>query len=299
VLDFNSTAMLTIERPHQGLAPFEVDLRLAYEGERKMKEIATATSGNALHLASVFARAYDSLGRAFGHLYKEVGSATIESRKRKAKLVLDEAPRIAKEKGLANSRSPSGAEDVRAAVCYADEEYCRIEEYRNALEAAKELVFCKLQAMRMAYDAVRSLVRGTGAVAGNTVTHTAAHARRPARPRARQGPRGRRSRAGPCGNRPRLEPDVPVSAPVRAPRIRHPRLPRLKGTTLHGFHERPGKADAVAARSSTAPSSTRTADPFAPLASTAPSPSFNYTLRQLLAVAAGLHPPARRHAEGR
>jgi hypothetical protein len=174
VLDFNSTTTLSIQRPQKGLTPFEVDLRLAYEGEARMKEIATATTGNALHLASVFARSYDSLGRAFGHLYKEVGSATIDSRKRKAKLVLDEAPRIAKEKGLATSRSPSGAEDVRDAICYADEEYCRIEEYRNSLEAAKELVFCKLQAMRMAYDAVRSLVRGTGAVAGNSVTHTAA-----------------------------------------------------------------------------------------------------------------------------
>lgn len=171
--DFKFTTMLSIQRPWQGLEPFEVDLKLAFDGERRMQEIATATTGNALLLCSVFARAYDSLGRAYGHIYCEVGCATVAARKRKSILVLDKAPGIAKEKGLSSARSPTGSEDVREAICYADEEYCRIEEYRAGLEAAKELIYCKLQAMRMSYDAVRSLVRGTGAPAGNSVTSTA------------------------------------------------------------------------------------------------------------------------------
>lgn len=176
MLDFYHPTILSIKRPGADLAPFEVDLKLAYVGEQKMQEIATASSGNALHLASVFSRAYDSLGRAYGGLINEAGRATVAARKRRSILVLDKAVAIAKEKGLSSARSPSGSEDVREAICYADDEYCAIEEYRASIDAAKELVFCKLQAMRMSWDSVRSLVRGTGgpngAAVGNSVSRT-------------------------------------------------------------------------------------------------------------------------------
>jgi hypothetical protein len=174
MLDFNSSTTLSIPRPLQGLNPFEVDLTLAYQAEGHLKEIATAGSGNALFLVSKFARAYNALGRAYGMLYKEVGSAAIDSRKRRAHIILDLAPAKAKEKGLSSQRSPTGSEDVREAICYSDPDYCAIEEYRAALEAAKELVFIKLQAMRMGYEAVKSIIRGTSSSAGNSV-HNVGH----------------------------------------------------------------------------------------------------------------------------
>ena len=169
MLDFSSNSVLSIPRPQHGLTPFVVDLTFAYQGEAKLQEIATATQTSAPYLASVFSRAYASLGRAFGALIHEVGSQTIASRKRRARIILDLAPHIAKEKGLSSARSPTGSEDVREAICYSDEEYCAVEEYRAALEAVKELVFIKLQAMRMGYEATRAIIRGTSSSAGNQV----------------------------------------------------------------------------------------------------------------------------------
>jgi hypothetical protein len=163
---------LTIVRPQKDLAPLEFDLSIAYEAERQIQAIASAGSGNALYLASVFGRAYASLGRIYGEIYCEVGKATVQARKRRAQIILDEAPAIAKAKGLASPRSPCGAEDIREAICYQDEDYCKIEEYRAALEAAKELVFIKLQSMRMCHDAVKSIMRGTEGSAGGKVYDT-------------------------------------------------------------------------------------------------------------------------------
>lgn len=167
MLDFNNGTVLSIPRPQYGLAPLQIDLTIAYKAESHIKEIAAANQSNALWFASVFSEAYNSLSRAYGALHYEVASAAIAARKKRAVLVLDVAPRIAKEKGLSSTRSPTGSEDVREAICYSDPEYAAIEEYRAALEAAKELVFLKLRAMQMAYDATKAIVRGTSGTAGN------------------------------------------------------------------------------------------------------------------------------------
>lgn len=172
MFDANAETTLSIPRPQQGLTPFKVNMALAYEGERHIREIATASSGNALHLASIFARAYDSLSRVYGSLLHEAGLATIDARKRRARIILDLAPAKVKEKGLAGPRSPNGSEDVREAICYDDTEYCAIEQYRAALEAASELVQIKLRAMWMAHEDVRALVKGTSGSAGNGVHAT-------------------------------------------------------------------------------------------------------------------------------
>jgi hypothetical protein len=163
-----STKIL-IKRPTPGLAPLEFDLTLAYRGEQALKELASANSGNAMYLSGIFGLAYSSLGRIYGDLHREVAEATIASRKRRAVIILDMATEIAKSKGLSSARAPTGSEDIREAICYADDEYTAIETYRASLEGLKELVYIKLNSMRLAFDAVKSISRSTVSSASGSV----------------------------------------------------------------------------------------------------------------------------------
>jgi hypothetical protein len=109
------------------------------------------------------------LGRIYGDLHREVAEATIASRKRRAVIILDMATEIAKSKGLSSARAPTGSEDIREAICYADDEYTAIETYRASLEGLKELVYIKLNSMRLAFDAVKSISRSTVSSASGSV----------------------------------------------------------------------------------------------------------------------------------
>jgi hypothetical protein len=173
IVNFETTK-LSISRPQAGLAPLEIDLTLARKAEASLREIAAANSSSSLSLASTFSVAYDSLARAYGALYAEASLATIASRKRRSVVLLDLAAGIAQAKGLASSRSPTGSEDVREAICYADDEFTAIETYRAGIEAAKELVYMKMQAIRMGFDAVRAILKANDGAPGSRVSDLSA-----------------------------------------------------------------------------------------------------------------------------
>ena len=163
--------MLSVPRPQEGQSPFEIDLTLAYHGEASLPALASASSGNALSLIATFQRAYSSLARAYSLAYREVELATVMSRKRQAVLVLDMAPQILKEKGLSTARNAAGSADLRQAICYADDQYCKIENYRAAVESIKELVKLKLDSMRSATFAAQCILKGTAPMSSD-VRHT-------------------------------------------------------------------------------------------------------------------------------
>lgn len=145
---------LVIERPskcewlvRRDEPTFEVDLTAIHLAESRREELVTAQGRSLLELANNFDDGYDAACKLHSKVIYELEMATIASRKRRACLLRDDFPRIIKERGLSTSRSPVGAEDIRSNMYYEDDEFTKLEQYRGALEAVKELLFGKMMSM--------------------------------------------------------------------------------------------------------------------------------------------------------
>lgn len=143
-----------IERPtgcewlvRQDEPTFEVDLTLIHRVESRRQELVTAQGRSLIELANDFDDAYDAAAKLHSRVIYEEEMATIASRKRRAVLLRDELPGRIKERGLATTRSPLGAEDIRETMQYEDDEFVKLEQYRAALTAIKELLFGKMMSM--------------------------------------------------------------------------------------------------------------------------------------------------------
>jgi hypothetical protein len=150
--------VLTIQLYRDGLAPLRLDLAPAHQAERRINDIAFATKHHAKELFSTFLRGYINVAKSHAVVKLHAQKAAIEARKRRAVLLIDHIPAMAKEKGLATSRNATGSEDVREAFYYTDPEYVRIEEARAHLEAAEALLFGKMMAMKAAHDACKAML---------------------------------------------------------------------------------------------------------------------------------------------
>jgi len=151
-------ANLEIAPYRTGGHPLVLDLAPCFVAEARIHEISFADKARSKDLFSEFTRGYIHASKLHAMCKLHVARATNESRKRRAVLVIDFMPAMAKEKGLASSRSPTGAEDIREAFLYKDEEFLRIEDSRAALEAAEQLLFGKMMALREAADACKQML---------------------------------------------------------------------------------------------------------------------------------------------
>lgn len=145
---------LVIERPskcewlvRRDEPTFEVDLTPIHRAESRREELIVAQGRTLLELANAFDDGYDAACKLHSKVIYEEEMATIASRKRRAIIMRDDLPGRIKERGLGSSRSPLGAEDIREAMLYEDEEFTKLEEYRAALGAIKELLFGKMMSM--------------------------------------------------------------------------------------------------------------------------------------------------------
>lgn len=154
----DSRATLSIAPYRRGGVPTLFDLGPCFVAERRIMEISFADKPRAKDLFAEFTRAYIYASKLHAMCKMQVAKATTESRKRRSVLIIDFIPEQAKAKGLATSRSPTGAEDIREAFLYRDEEFLAIEDSRAALEAAQELLFGKMMAFREAADAVKQML---------------------------------------------------------------------------------------------------------------------------------------------
>jgi hypothetical protein len=143
--------------------PIVVDMDLPYRAEARINEISFANKSTAPELASFFNQAYGQLATAYAKLHYEMGMSEIACKKRKAVLTLDHIPDKMKEKGFAKSN-----EDVREAFLYTDEDYINLKESLAAIEATKELVYIKMNALKMALDTTRGILNGVGALPYNS-----------------------------------------------------------------------------------------------------------------------------------
>jgi hypothetical protein len=140
------THALKIIRPNNSFLDFELDI--VYKAESRISSIVGANLETAQYLQGLFGSAFAVLADVMGVIVKEIELSTIASRKCRAKILLDKAPNIVAEKGLGSAKNSTGNADIREAILYSDEEFCKIEEYRAHLEAAKQLITLKIQSIR-------------------------------------------------------------------------------------------------------------------------------------------------------
>ncbi len=145
---------LVVERPgdcewmvRRDEKTFEVDLTPIHRAEARREELMCAYGDSLIELANAFDDGYDAACKLHSKVIYEEEMTTIASRKRCAILLRDELPERIKARGLSTSRSPLGAEDIRTSMMYEDDEFTRLEQYRAALGAIKELLFGKMMSM--------------------------------------------------------------------------------------------------------------------------------------------------------
>lgn len=154
----DSKTTLSIAPYRKGALPLKLELGPVFIAEARVHEIAMADKARAKSLFADFIGAYIYTSKLHAMCKLHVARAATESRKRRSVLIIDFMPEMAKAKGLSTSRSPTGAEDIREAFLYRDEEFLIIEDGRAALEAAEAMMLGKMLALRDAADAVKQML---------------------------------------------------------------------------------------------------------------------------------------------
>ena len=134
-----------------------INMTEIYTIEARKIEVACVTKTKAPELMQIFERGYSEVSRILPRVAYELSVAEDERNKRAAVVHLDEAPRILKEKGLANSRNPAGSADLREAVLNQDQEYLRLKDRVEQIKAVYEFLKLRLKGFEMAFSSVKKI----------------------------------------------------------------------------------------------------------------------------------------------
>ena len=134
-----------------------IELDYAYQAESRIREISFVNKHTAPELCATFNAAYARLAQTFSMLLYKLGQAEIAVKRRKAVLTLDVIPEKMAEKKLGKAN-----EDIREAFYYLDEDFVKAKDSLASIEAAKELIYIKMNALRMAFEATKAVLKDTG-----------------------------------------------------------------------------------------------------------------------------------------
>lgn len=142
--------------------PILINIKEILRLESRTDEIQSLTPQKAGELMAVFIRAWRDLHKDVMVLTKERDDAERNCNKVRGRVILDEVPRILKERGLASSRSPSGSEDLREAILSQDESYQEASEKLQYITCVLELLKGKMRSFQMAYEAAKNILKENG-----------------------------------------------------------------------------------------------------------------------------------------
>lgn len=147
----------------KGGALIKFELGTVLDAESRLGEVARVTPGSAPSLLAAFNQGYLDLGRMMARLKMEHGKAVRTANRRKSQVILDVAPKLLLEKGLINSRSPAGSQDLREAVLDQDDEYQAHMDRVDMIAAVHADLHNRQKSVEMAYTAVKRIIdRGAG-----------------------------------------------------------------------------------------------------------------------------------------
>jgi hypothetical protein len=145
-------SFIIVPRGNPGLKALQLNMQDVTVAEQRIGEIAYMTSQKAPELLSVFNRAFLELTRMLAWLEMESGSASRHVNLRRSELLLDIAPRVLADRGLATSK------DLRDAVVDSDVQYQECLERQGTIKAYQELLKGKSKALEMAYTSVKKIL---------------------------------------------------------------------------------------------------------------------------------------------
>lgn len=137
---------------------FSLELTEVHKLEARKVETACVTKSKAPELMHAMEQGYSIVStKLLPVVAYELSQARQAADERKAVVMLDEAPRILQEKGLATSRNPSGSEGQRESVLAMDEEYKLLQDKVEMLKATFELLKGKLRGFEMSFSTVKKV----------------------------------------------------------------------------------------------------------------------------------------------
>ena len=143
---------LTVPSGSDGAAPIQISLVPVAKYEARLIEVATVTHQRAGELLATFNAAWTYCQNVAARLGAERDVAKQEMIRRKAVIILDEAPRVLKEKGVSSSQ------DTRQALVDIDAKYQELQDRTLQLETALELFKIKSKAFDNAFTSVKRIL---------------------------------------------------------------------------------------------------------------------------------------------
>lgn len=137
---------------------YEVDRHEILRLDARKVEIPTVTRATGAELMRAMELGYSTAGKLLAAVTLETARMEEALARRAAVVVIDEVPRILKEKGLATARTPNGSEDQRSRILTLDKEHSELKDCVAQLEAIKALLKIDLQAFAMAFSAIKKTV---------------------------------------------------------------------------------------------------------------------------------------------
>lgn len=148
--------------PKDGATHLGMNMARIYQAERRVEEIAITNEHKGPELMAFFNQAYMDATDFSNRLATELVRAQKVADTRKAKVVLDEVPRILREKGLSSEKSArvSGTVAQQEAILTQDTEYQAAVDMVDCIAGYKDLMDRKMKTIEMAYLGVRKIIGG-------------------------------------------------------------------------------------------------------------------------------------------
>jgi hypothetical protein len=148
--------LLHLPNAATGEGSFVLDLSEVHRLEARKVEVASVTKFKAPELMQQMERGYYVVSTKLMPLVAfQLSQAEQALDARKAVVMLDEAPRILREKGLVTSRNPSGSADQRESVLALDKEYAQLKNTAEMIKAVYELLKGKRHGFEMSFRAIQ------------------------------------------------------------------------------------------------------------------------------------------------
>lgn len=123
----------------------------------RLNEVAMVNKIKAPELMQAFTEGYCLCGNVIPRIGYELTKAKTELDRRVAIITLDIAPQKLKDQGLVNARNPAGSADLRQSVINTDDEYLKIKDRVNQIEAAWTTLKMVQHGFEMSFSAVKKV----------------------------------------------------------------------------------------------------------------------------------------------
>lgn len=143
--------LLKIPRGEPGANPLEFELSEIISLENRKKEVSYATKETAPELMHAFNSGYCSVTKMMAQVSYEYSLSKRYAERRRAIVLLDIAP------GEIERRKLKSSEDLRNAVLSQDEEYWKLMDKVNMLEAVYEFLRSKAKGFEMSYQSAKKI----------------------------------------------------------------------------------------------------------------------------------------------